>query len=498
MQLFRSAIPFRRFYSDGEPAPPASSTPVIRPPPDGGWGWVIVFSSFLYNVLVLGYHNSFGVYLISLLDTFGETSQKTAWVGSISYGFIMICGPLSGKLTVKYGAREISIIGSIIIMISIICSSYASSLGVLFFTHGFLTGVGSSFAFTPGMIMISQYFTTNRALATGIVMSGGAAGALVQTRLHQYLINTLGWRRSLRVFSTLMILCIMAGFTYLPLNPKGYKRSVADNLKTSPLKKFVVDLGLWKDTVFLIWVVANGLCKFGFFIPYVHLIRHAVQLDIPVDQATNIMLVLGLSSMISRIIFGRICDSEKINRLYFNQASVFFVGLLYLLIPLLKSYAALIGFGFLLGIADAGNYILLPVLTFDLMGAERMPVAWGFMLTVNAVSCFGPPFAGWMNDMTGSYNLGFIVAGALNVAACFVLAIIPCAQRSRQTRKSIINVTIDQNNEIKEWTEDILPFTVGDPPASTYVNYLSRTKFRCPELSDSGPSLSDAPEETQI
>lgn len=77
MQLFRSIIPFRRFYSDGELGPPASSTPVIRLPPDGGWGWVIVFSSFLYNVLVLGYHNSFGVYLISLLNTFGETSQKT-------------------------------------------------------------------------------------------------------------------------------------------------------------------------------------------------------------------------------------------------------------------------------------------------------------------------------------------------------------------------------------------------------------------------------------
>ena len=73
-----------------------------------------------------------------------------ALVGSISYGFIMICGPLSGKLTVKYGAREISIIGSLIIMLSIVCSSFAPSLGVLFFTHGFLTGVGSSFAFTPG------------------------------------------------------------------------------------------------------------------------------------------------------------------------------------------------------------------------------------------------------------------------------------------------------------------------------------------------------------
>lgn len=65
-----------------------------------------------------------------------------------------------------------------------------------------------------------------------------------------------------------------------------------------------------------------------------------------------------------------------------------------MLIPVLHSYGSLVAFGLFLGIADAGNYILLPVLTFDLMGAEKMPVAWGFMLTVNAVSCLGPPFAG--------------------------------------------------------------------------------------------------------
>ncbi|KAM6973285.1 monocarboxylate transporter 10-like [Aplochiton taeniatus] len=372
----------------------------------------------------------------------------------------MMCGPLSGKLTVKYGAREVSIIGSLIIMLSIVLSSFAPNLGVLFFTHGFLTGVGSSFAFTPGMIMVSQYFTTKRSLATGIVMSGGAAGALVQTRLHQYLIETLGWRMSLRVFSTFMILCVVTGYTYLPLNPKGYAKSVVDNLKNSPLKKYVVDLGLWKDSVFLVWVLANGLCKFGFFIPYVHLVRHAVQLNIPVHDATNIMLCLGVSSMVCRIIFGRICDSDWINRLYFNQASVLAVGVLYLLIPLLRTYPSLIAFALLLGVADAGNYILLPVLTFDLMGAERMPIAWGFMLTVNAVSCLGPPFAGWMNDTRGSYNLGFIVAGALNVAACFVLFFIPIAKRAtRQRGKSILNVTIDHSTrEIRDWADNLPSF----------------------------------------
>ncbi|XP_046907883.1 monocarboxylate transporter 10-like [Hypomesus transpacificus] len=440
MHIFPATIPFRRFYTE-EPEPR-----IIKPPPDG------------------------------------------ALVGSISYGFIMICGPLSGKLTVKYGAREISIIGSLIIMLSIVCSSFAPSLGVLFFTHGFLTGVGSSFAFTPGMIMVSQYFTTQRSLATGIVMSGGAAGALVQTRLHQYLIDTLGWRQSLRVFSGAMLLCVITGFTYLPLN-KGHTRSVVDNLKNSPLNKFVVDLGLWKDTVFLIWVLANGLCKFGFFIPYVHLVKHAVQLGIPIHSATNIMLCLGLTSMISRIIFGKICDSDKINRLYFNQASVFSVGLLYLLIPALHNYGSLVVFALLLGVADAGNYILLPVLTFDLMGAERMPVAWGFMLTVNAVSCLGPPFAGWMDDITGSYNLGFVVAGALNVAASIVLAFIPLAKHSiRQTERSIINVTIDHSTqEITRWTDNLPPIEEV-PVESKYVSY-TRTMFRSPDLFESQPEV---------
>ncbi|MGH0131058.1 UNVERIFIED_CONTAM: hypothetical protein FKN15_030220 [Acipenser sinensis] len=310
------------------------------------------------------------------------------WVGSISYGLIMIFGPVSGKMTEKFGARIVSILGSILIIVSIVGSSYASKLDFLFLTHGVLTGIGSSFAFTPGMIMISQYFTTQRSLATGIVMSGGAAGALVQTRLHQYLIRTVGWRQSMRIFAGIMGISVMAGFAYKPLNPPGHSRSVVENLNTSPIKGFIVDLGLWKDRVFLIWVFANGLAKFGFFIPYVHLINHGVQLGIPFELATNIMLVLGMSSFISRIIFGRICNSSRINRLYINQGSVFTVG--------------------------------------------------------------------WMNDMYGSYNLGFIVAGALNVASVFVLALIPWAKRSSmQNRKSILSVSMNETtHEINPWIDN--------------------------------------------
>ncbi|KAJ7988901.1 hypothetical protein DPEC_G00313990 [Dallia pectoralis] len=124
------------------------------------------------------------------------------------------------------------------------------------------------------------------------------------------------------------------------------------------------------------------------------------------------------------------------------------------------------------------------------MGAEKMPVAWGFMLTVNAVSCLGPPFAGWMDDVTGSYNLGFVVAGVLNVLACLVLAFIPLAKRTTtQSGKSIMNVTIDQSTqEITQWADHLLPSS-AQPTISRSVNYVSTTTFRSPEIIESSPQV---------
>lgn len=58
-------------------------------------------------------------------------------------------------------------------------------------------------------------------------------------------------------------------------------------------------------------------------------IKLAGDLGISLNDASYIMVGIGLSSMISCVLFGKICDIESINRLYLNQVSILSVGKCY-------------------------------------------------------------------------------------------------------------------------------------------------------------------------
>ena len=60
--------------------------------PDGGWGWVILFASFVSSVIVDGVCFSFGIFLLEFLDYFGASKSRTAWIGSTLNGTYMIMG----------------------------------------------------------------------------------------------------------------------------------------------------------------------------------------------------------------------------------------------------------------------------------------------------------------------------------------------------------------------------------------------------------------------
>lgn len=54
-------------------------------PPDGGWGWLILFGSMLVNILVPGTVKSFGVLFVDFLEVYEATPAEAAWIPALCY-----------------------------------------------------------------------------------------------------------------------------------------------------------------------------------------------------------------------------------------------------------------------------------------------------------------------------------------------------------------------------------------------------------------------------
>ena len=62
-------------------------------PPDGGWGWVVVFSSFIIHIIADGVAYSFGVFLVAFTHYFPDVGRgQLGWIGSLMVGVTLGSG----------------------------------------------------------------------------------------------------------------------------------------------------------------------------------------------------------------------------------------------------------------------------------------------------------------------------------------------------------------------------------------------------------------------
>ena len=103
----------------------------------------------------------------------------------------------------------------------------------------------------------------------------------------------------------------------------------------------IVNTDNWKNKKYVIWTMAVPSALFGYFVPYVHIVSHlnrhlfniidfstviSVQVAfvknvIPDSGGSGKTLVtcIGITSLVGRIIFGKIADIKGINRLFLQQ-----------------------------------------------------------------------------------------------------------------------------------------------------------------------------------
>ncbi|XP_070493052.1 monocarboxylate transporter 14-like [Chironomus tepperi] len=162
--------------------------------PDGGYGWVIVFSSLMVSLIADGISFSFGLIYTELLNYFQEGPTKTAWIGSLFLAVPLMSGPVMSNLVDKYGCRKMTMLGGLVGCLGFTLSAFSNSVEMLYLTFGIIAGLGLGVIYVTAVVSIAFWFETKRTFAIGIGASGTGIGTFLYAPFTQWLISYYGWR----------------------------------------------------------------------------------------------------------------------------------------------------------------------------------------------------------------------------------------------------------------------------------------------------------------
>ncbi|KAJ8704748.1 hypothetical protein PYW08_012068 [Mythimna loreyi] len=210
-------------------APPPDSTHESTAPPDGGYGWVVVFGAFMVQFWVAGLFKSYGVLYVEIMETFPDSSESVAsWIPAALSTLCLALAPLSSALCEKYSCRLVVFIGGLFCATGLALSYFSQGLLHLLLSFGVMTGIGGGLSTTPGIVIVSQYFDKHRALANGICVSGTAAGSFVFPMLIEKLVDMYGLHGTVLLLGGGMLHVCVSATLYRPAPVSFNTSSLAD------------------------------------------------------------------------------------------------------------------------------------------------------------------------------------------------------------------------------------------------------------------------------
>lgn len=373
---------------------------------------------------------------------------KTAWVSSLSMGMIFFCCPIVSVFTDMFGCRKTAIVGAAIGFVGLMSSSFVSSIEPLYFTYGIVFACGCSFAYQPSLVILGYYFKKRLGLVNGIVTAGSSIFTVLLPFFLRILIDNMGLFYTLRVLCIFMFVLFLAGFTYRPLATsvkekdsatKGGNRFPLFSRKFRPPEK-IFNFAIFKVTAYTVWAVGIPLALFGYFVPYVHLMKHVNERFRDEKNKEVVLMCIGITSGVGRLLFGRIADyMPGVKKVYLQVLSFFFIGLMSMMIPLCSDFGALIAVCLIMGLFDGGFISIMAPTAFELVGAPDVSQAIGFLLGfISIPMTVGPPIAGLLRDKLDSYDVAFYLAGIPPLVGGAILCFIPWihSKQRREVRKT--------------------------------------------------------------
>jgi MFS family permease len=399
----------------------------------GSWypGWNIVAAATLLTLLTVGMRMSIGPFFLPMAQDLGFSRSQLAGIvaiGMLCYGIGM---PVAGHLVGRYSTRFVLLLGTTIVVASILWTVTARTAFTFLLAYGVLMSVG--FAFTSPVALtpvISRWFTRRRGMALFFLSTGSMAGIAVMTPALTFAIEAAGWRTTLLGFAAVFAaLTVPVALLVIRDTAPLHTDLLPEQIAAAPMNVAHAPESLrFGDVVRTMpfWKVCLGLFACGFSMNLLGTHGIPMLMDHGFDAMTSSFGIglIGLVAIFSTLVLGRL--SDMLPRRNILAAIYAIRGLGFFVLLLVGTHWELYMAAAIGGIVWAGSIALSSAILADIYGVRLVGILYGWAYLGHQIGAMISSWlGGWGYEAFGTHWIAFGSAGAMLLIAAAVSLRLP-------------------------------------------------------------------------
>ena len=396
------------------------------------YGWYIVAVGFLSNVASsFALASTLAIFLKPLTADLGVSRGVFSLLRS-GEGIIVAClAPFVGVLVDRHGGARLMAVGTTLVGVGYLFLGHIDSFGQFVFVRLALVTVGDALMGASVVnIVIARWFVRQRGRALAISSMGVGFAKVCMPVVGAWLILMFGWRHTWTIFGLGAIalgvapalLVVRKSPEDMGLHPDGdstpvERQNIVATPKPAPLGRTVNDDVRWtprealRTSAFWLLAITFGIASIGVTGLNLHIYSYVTDVGYSAVVSASVMSVIASMQLASPLAWGFL--TERIDARYAAMLRFVVQGLGLGLAVMMSDNLVCVYTGFFLyGIGLGGNMVLPDILWADYFGRLSLGQIRGMGILISQVlAAIGPPFFGFLFDITGGYGLSFTIFG---------------------------------------------------------------------------------------
>ena len=390
------------------------------------YGYIIASSAFFIQILGPGSYITYGIFFNSFLTEFGWSRAIISGASSLYFFMFGLLGIIAGRLVDRIGPRIVMTGCGIFYGLGYMLMSQIQSIWQLYLFYGLIVAIGNSAIDVGTLSTIARWFTRIRGTMTGTIKVGAGVGMLLMPLVTNWLISSYGWRTSYIIIGCVLLVFVVVASQFLKrdpskigLLPDGDKR---ESISRPSQKEGGVSLKKAIQTR-QFWMLCVMCLSFGFCLQTVmiHSAPYAMDIGSSPSTAASVLSIIGGVSIAGRFIMGGASDKIGNKRAYiicFSCLTIAFLSILTIHESwVLYLFAVVYAFG------HGGLWSLLSPVIAELFGIASHGAIFGLVYFFSTIGgTIGPILAGYIFDISGSYQIVFSTCLVFSIIAVILSA----------------------------------------------------------------------------